>query len=274
MMRLLLLFCVLCVAAFWMSRAGVMDPVVQTEESSGSSMGGADGREHSSEEQHAQSQPVLLLGTTETVERMAVPPSAALVQSTLTVQGSIEASLRKSTRFKTDGKTMPPSYPLDKAIAAAHLNPLQKVLDDEQRGRLERLIAEQSKEENDLFVRDFAQREAAFFRAIARGSYRLVAVLQVPPGTAPTSGNLKRSQAEMTAQYDVAMKELTASMGQEYVNWMSTRLRATGEDGTSQSAIVYFTRAEEPEVFATFDQGNALGLTRRQQLKDFFASLP
>ena len=55
---------------------------------------------------------------------------------------------------------------------------------------------------------------------------------------------------------------------------MQTKLQARGEDGAVLSAIVYFTRAEEPEVFATFDRGNALGLTRRQQLKDFFASLP
>jgi hypothetical protein len=274
MMRVLLLLSLLCVAALFLVRADVMAPAVPSVESAGSGVSGADGAAQPLKDQQAPSPVALLSGPIDTTERTRVPPAAALVQPTFTVQGSIEESLRKSIRFKTNGKTIPPSYPPDKAIAAPHLNPLQKVLDDEQRGRLEQLIAEQNKEENELFVKDFAQREAAFFRAIARGSYRLVPVYQAAPGTEPTSGNIKRMQADVSDRYNVVMKELAASLGQEYVNWMQTKLQARGEDGAVLSAIVYFTRAEEPEVFATFDRGNALGLTRRQQLKDFFASLP
>ncbi|MEQ1632318.1 MAG: hypothetical protein ABL997_08085, partial [Planctomycetota bacterium] len=207
-------------------------------------------------------------------DRIIVPPAAVLSQPFLSLEASLEASLRDSRIFATAGKApILPDYSSQKAIEAAHLNPDRKVLTDAQYENLEHLISQQSAEENALHGEDFKLREQSFFRAIARGSFRAVPILNPPPGTALTAANINKHQARIQEQMAAVMKELSDAMGQEYVNWMSVRLAGTGPDGITQSYWIYYTRADEPQAFAAWDRVNAHGLTRRQQMQDFFASL-
>lgn len=187
----------------------------------------------------------------------------------------LEARLRENELFDPSRITsVSPTYTAESAAAASYLNPRNKLLSAEQRARLQQLLDQQNAEENSLHRADFEARGQAFSRAIQRGSVRELPDENPVPGMKFDRDSIAEHQERVLAGRASARLEMEAAMGQEYRDWMSLSLGVAGQGGALHHYLVYYTRADEPEAFAAWDRVNARAAACRQQLKDFFASLP
>jgi hypothetical protein len=155
------------------------------------------------------------------------------------------------------------------------LNPSGKVLNTEQYRSLLRIQMQYREQEADLTREDRGLTRAALVLAVTRGQF-VATENQRCTATSPEEMAIEwRASSERARRVrKETMQDLTNRLGKPLRDWAYTSCSTYEPDGIPRSTIVYFTHADAPEVFACRERIVSLWRQEREELRQFFASLP
>ncbi|MGE3172376.1 MAG: hypothetical protein AB7O97_07090 [Planctomycetota bacterium] len=197
---------------------------------------------------------------------MAVSPA----QGTLTLSGHLEERVRALDwdSGKREQLGLPPVAQL---VASRTLNPDGIVLTQQELSSLNDLVMQVRGEFSELMREEGASTKRALLQAISRG-----AVATIDHDMSP----LLLDAASMTAysqrqneQQRQLMSELTDRLGKPLVDWAYSQMTSTEPDGRPRTSVIWFTKAQEPEVFEVRERIAASRRREHVAVQEFFAGL-
>lgn len=182
-------------------------------------------------------------------------------QPIMTLAGHLEQRARALPWGERGKVQRSPDITLPKALESPLSNPNNKILDIAAQRELAELLAklDLAYEEQSLEVRRL-QKEA-LIRAIARGNIRSLAdTTQVadPNDIFALAAASQSNSKDMMARMQVLIREMETTYGPMMKDWNYSNMTSSEPDGVGRNNIVYWTRAEEPELFQQQDQFGAL----------------
>jgi len=180
-----------------------------------------------------------------------------------------------SSDAKTDGKPGAGQSSIEAVTQDKGLNPHGKSLDSDQYRQLLGILDRYRQQEDVLSRQNVQQTREALLQAVTRQQYvsreqrRCVAT---DPHELAIEWKIQSERAREEEKNTIS--ELKARLGQPMRDWAYSSCGTHEPDGIPRSTVVYFTRADAPEVFACRERIVALYKERRADLRSFFASLP
>lgn len=182
-------------------------------------------------------------------------------QPIMTLAGHLEQRARAlpwGERGKVQGK---PDITLPKALESPLSNPNKKTLDLAAQRELAELLAELDVAYQAQSLEVWKLQKEALIRAIARGNIRSLAeATQVadPNDIFALAAASQSNSKDMMARMHVLIREMETTYGPMTKDWNYSNMTSSEPDGVGRNNIVYWTRAEEPELFRLQDQFGAL----------------
>ncbi|MBX3465240.1 MAG: hypothetical protein KF830_18890 [Planctomycetes bacterium] len=211
------------------------------------------------------------------IERGTVAVAPTSSAPVLTYEGCLIDRLRKSIKDDYPYGMSKPSVAsrIERLTQDRSVNPEGKALTPEHTAALRELLqgfdrrADQEEREYWRLTR------SALVAAAERGQF-LVHEGQVVVADDPQEAarRVTESTEESHRMQKVMMADLESRLGVPMRDWAYSQAATTEPDGIPRLAIVYFTRAQAPEVFANGDRQTELSRQRGHAVRQFFATLP
>lgn len=161
------------------------------------------------------------------------------------------------------------------AIGDATLNPAAKEPDAAKLAELQGLLTKYSDQDAQLMREDRLLCREALLTAVANGQYlskTRPVVAEVDP--ARLAFALRRDQEQQKRDQQEGEKELATRLGTLMQDWAYSQCSTIEPDGVPRTTLVYYTRAQAPDVFAGRARMSELAHERRRVLRQFFDDLP
>lgn len=164
-----------------------------------------------------------------------------------------------------------PLKSVDSVLTDSTCNPKGKLVSSAAYRELAVLVEAYSKEAGPVYERAGQLKQDGLLRAVQQGRFVCNAT-KVPNVLEPAE--TRRAMAEGLQQSSSMRQDLEARIGLPATEWRWAETTATGPDGKPIRALSWFTRREEPDYFATYEQFLALTDQHRERLRAFFERQP
>jgi hypothetical protein len=210
--------------------------------------------------------------TTELDRRQRVEAARSASASTQTIEGHLAEFIGKQFDDLKPHPITPSST--DMAVRDPDLNPEGKVLDVQQTERLAAVIFKFSKRDEGFAREETRLSRAALLASVDKGQF--VARKQPPmvPTDAQSMADMKAAIAKQWQDNQETVAELTRWLGKPTVDWGYSQLASLADDRVGYSTIVYYTVAQQPELFESRRLRRVSDRERKAAVREFFAAIP
>ena len=211
-------------------------------------------------------------GQTNAGERTHPVVATTVSAPVLTLAGVLEKELSKLPLGKgTWAIVQSPLKSPESVLTDLTCNPNGKLVSPAAYRELALMVEEYSKEAGPLYERAGQLKLDGLIRGIQQGRF-VSNASKAPDILAPAEAS--RAMAEGLQQSSSMRQDLEARIGLPATEWRWAETTAAGPDGTPIRALSWFTRRDEPDYFATYEQYQALSDQHRKRLRAFFERQP
>jgi hypothetical protein len=211
------------------------------------------------------------------VERSTVAVALTASAPTLTFAGCLIEKLEQNIKDDYPFGQGKPSVDsrIEELSKNATMNPRARALSPEQRAEL-RAILESHDLEEDREQREYWRFTRSALVAAAEAGRFLARECSVddPAAVREAGGQAEAHYEKMRRIQGEMMTELSARLGVPLRDWVYSQVATSEPDGVPRFTIVYATREQAPDVFASNTRQADLSRAARATLRQFFASLP
>jgi hypothetical protein len=159
----------------------------------------------------------------------------------------------------------------DSVLTDLTCNPNGKLVSPAAYRELAVLVEDYSKEAGPVYEHAGQLKQDSLVRAIRQGRF-VSNVTTAPEVLGPAEA--RRAMTEGRQQSSSMRQDLAARVGLPATEWRWAETTAAGPDGTPIRAVSWFTRRDEPDYFATYEQYQTLTDRHRERLRAFFERQP
>ena len=198
------------------------------------------------------------------------PVATSTAMESLTLGGHLESRIR-DLPWNTDKVGLSNGMELAQVLVAPDLNPQKKVLSAEQTSELTSLLDKQRQEASQLMSLEGTHGKAALLRAVAAGQFASTEFVNARIGDVAAMAKASRDQREASTRQ---LDDLTARLGKPLEDWGYSKFSSTKPDGIPRQTIVYYTAAQEPQLFEVRKRLMSTARDHREAVRQFFARIP